>query len=38
VETSETERQQNGEKERTAVKNSLLDFETLHKIKIFANW
>jgi len=35
VETSETERWQSGKMERTAAKNSLLDFETLQKTKIF---
>jgi len=36
VETSKTEHWQNGKIEKTAAKNSLLDFETL-QICIFAN-
>jgi len=35
VETSKTEHWQNGKIEKTAAKNSLLDFETLQKTKIF---
>jgi len=31
METSETEYEQNGERERTAATSSLLDFETLQK-------
>jgi len=35
VETNETERWPNGKMERTAEKNSLLDYETFQKTNIF---
>jgi len=38
METSETEYQQNGERERTAANNFIVRFETLQKTKISPCW